>query len=339
MARGDQLARQWMILQELLVSRRGRSASELAGSLECNPRTVYRDLEALMNAGFPIYSERTQGKSLWSLLDTMKHQIPLPVTQMELLALYFSRNMLKMFKGTAFHDALESLAQKTKTTMPPESLRYIDQVESTLHIGLKHYKDYGRFKEVINQINEAAIDQKTVEIVYYTMSRKKETKRKVDPYHVWFFSGTFYLIGHCHYRGEVRMFALDRIKMLHVTSEVFEIPEDFKLEDFLRPSFGLYQGKEQKVKIWFSPEIAGYVKEKTWHESQNIKDHKDGSITFEAVVAGTFEIKNWVLSWGSKAVVLEPGSLRDEILAEAEAVRERYNRELQTREGSAAYRP
>ena len=60
--------------------------------------------------------------------------------------------------------------------------------------------------------------------------------RRVDPYRIWFFNGTFYLIGYCHTRNEVRIFALDRIKMLRQTQDSFEIPEDFSLEGFLRPS-------------------------------------------------------------------------------------------------------
>ena len=89
-------------------------------------------------------------------------------------------------------------------------------------------------------MNDAATGRKTIEIVYYTMSRKKETKRKVDPYRIWFFNGTFYLIGYCHLRNEVRVFALDRIKMLHQTKEPFEVAEDFDFEQFMRPSFGVY---------------------------------------------------------------------------------------------------
>jgi len=89
MARGDQLGRQWKIIQTLISSRRGKSASELAQGLDCNPRTLYRDMEALQAAGFPIYTERSDGKNLWSLLDTVKHQMPVPFSLTELMALYF----------------------------------------------------------------------------------------------------------------------------------------------------------------------------------------------------------------------------------------------------------
>jgi predicted DNA-binding transcriptional regulator YafY len=332
MARGDQLGRQWKIIQTLISSRMGKSASELASELECHPRTVYRDLEALQVAGFPIYNEMVKRKNLWSLLDTVKHQIPIPFNLTELMALYFSRDMLKIFKDTVFYDSLESLFRKIKTTLPPESLKYMEQVEQILHVGLKPYKEYARFKEIINRVNEAAAAKQSVEIIYYTMSRKKETRRKVDPYRIWFFNGTFYLIGHCHVRNEVRIFALDRIKMLHQTKDTFEIPEDFSFEEFIKPSFGVFQGEPVMVKIWFGSDVAGYIKEKIWHESQEVHTQKDGSIIFEAEVAGTEEIKFWIMSWGSHALVLEPESLREEIRAEAEAMLGKYMEEIEKEE-------
>jgi predicted DNA-binding transcriptional regulator YafY len=324
MARGDQLGRQWRIIQTLISSRRGRSAAELAEELECHPRTLYRDLEALQVAGFPLYTEQVEGKSLWSVLDAVKHHIPVPFSLTELMALYFSRDMLKIFQNTVFYDSLESLFKKIKTTIPPESLKYLEQVQQTLHVGIKSFKDYARFRGIIDRVTDAAVKKRSIEIVYYTMSRKKESRRRVDPYRVWFFNGTFYLIGHCHARDEVRIFALDRIKMLRETKDIFEIPEDFNLEDFLRPSLGVYRGEPVAVKIWFSPDVAGYIREKTWHETQKITPQDDGSIVFEAEVAGTDEIRFWVMSWGAHAEVMEPESLREKIRAEAEMMAKRY---------------
>lgn len=326
MARGDQLARQWRIIQLLISYRMGKSVADLANELEYGVRTIYRDLESLQVAGFPIYSERVGGKSLWSVLDTVKHRIPIPFTLPELMALYFSRDMLKVFKDMVFYDSLESLFKKVKTTLPPESIKYLENVEQTLQVGHKPYKDYGKFKEIVNRVNDAAVNKKSIEIVYFSQSRKKQSKRLVDPYRIWFFNGTFYLIGLCHVREEVRIFALDRIKMLSQTDEDFEIPEDFDFEAFMKPSFGVFRGEPVKVKIWFSADIAGYIREKIWHESQEIQTQDDGSIIFEAEVAGTDEIKFWIMNWGSKAEVVYPEILRHEIRAEAEAVLAQYSR-------------
>lgn len=128
-------------------------------------------------------------------------------------------------------------------------------------------------------------------------------------------------------RRDIRVFALDRIRTLTVTDEPFEMPEDFRAEDFMRTSFGVFNGKPQRVRIRFAADVAGYIREKNWHASQKILPQKDGSILFEARVAGTDEIKFWVLSWGAKAQVLLPKSLRDEILSEASAMLENYQTE------------
>ena len=72
--------------------------------------------------------------------------------------------------------------------------------------------------------------------------------------------------------------------------------------------------------------MAGYIKEKIRHESQKIEQQNDGSIIFGEEVAGTEEIKFWIMSWGASALVLEPESLRVDILKETEVIIERYKK-------------
>ena len=324
MSRGDQLGRQWQIIQTLLSSKRGRSALELSEELECNLRTVYRDLEALQIAGFPICNEREDGKNLWSLLDTVKQSIPIPFTLTELMAIYFSRDLVKTLQDTVFYDSLESLFKKIKTTLPPDSEEFLKNVQNTLYVSQKQYKEYGKAKGTISTVNDAAIRKRSIEINYYSMSNKKESVRKVDPYRILFFNGTFYLIAYCHQRKETRIFALDRIKSVSMTDESFTVPDDFDLEDFMKPSFGIFKGKPEKVRIWFGPNAAGYITEKVWHETQNIIEADDGSIIFEAEIAITEEIKTWVLSWGSKAAVLKPASLKKALKDEIEKMARKY---------------
>jgi predicted DNA-binding transcriptional regulator YafY len=317
MARGDQLTRQWRIIQTLVSSKHGKTVADLIREENCHPRTIYRDLEALQAAGFPIYQERREGRSVWALVDEWRHHLPVPFTLPELMALYFGRDLIKIFRGTVFHDSLDSLFQKIKTTLPPESLAYLDRVEQSLAIGLKPYKDYRRFREIIKQINDATVNRRTIDMIYRTMSRGgEETRRKVDPYRIMFFDGAFYLIGHCHLRAEVRMFVLDRIKMLSLTRESFEVPGDFDLETYMRGPFRVIHDRPVKVAVRFDKPVAGYIKEKIWHCTQRIEPRKDGSIIFSAEVAGTDEVKHWALSWGGHAEVLEPDFLREEIAGE-----------------------
>ena len=324
MARGDQLARQWRILQSLIASRSGKSAADLAHELEYHWRTVYRDLEALQLAGFPIYTDRVEGKNLWSVLDSARHNIPIPLNLTELMALYFSKGLMTVLKDTVFYESLESFFQKIKATLPVETTRYLDRIDESLEVGSKPYKAYGQLRDSIDAISEATFERKIIEIEYFTMSRKEKTRRKIAPYKIWFFDGAFYLVGNCGLREDIRIFALDRIKSLKLTDETFEMPADFKVEDFMQTSFGVFQGQPQRVRIRFGPEVAGYISEKTWHQTQKIETLKDGSIIFEAQVAGTDEIKFWLMTWGSKAEILSPAALRDEMIAEARAMLQKY---------------
>lgn len=324
MARGDQLARQWKIIQRLSVSRRGKTVSELAQDLECHLRTVYRDLEALEAAGFPLCIDRTNGTSRWSLMEGARNGFSLPVSLPELMALYFGRDLLKPLKGTVFHDSLDSLFRKITAVLAPDTLNYLGRIAKSLRAGREPHKAYGPFKRTLEALGEAVLKRSTVDIVYFTLSRNKVTQRRVDPYTLWFHDGTFYLIGRCHLKKSVRVFAVDRIRSFEAIGETFSQPAEFDAQRFMEDSFGVFQGEPVKVKILFTPDVAGYVLEKTWHPSQKVAIRKDGSVLFEAKVAGTREIKLWVLRWGAHAQVLAPHSLREEIRVEAAEMLARY---------------
>jgi len=187
----------------------------------------------------------------------------------------------------------------------------MDQIQSVFHVGIKPYKDYAKFRETLNQVSQAAMERRRVEMVYHSLHRKERILRKVDPYKVWFYDGTIYLIGLCHLREEVRMFVLDRIKMLKATDERFSPPKDFKLDDFMRHSFKVMHDELYTVKIRISPGWARWVGEQIWHESQKARKVSDGSLEMTFRIAGLEEIKRWVLSFGPEAVVMEPEKLRE----------------------------
>jgi predicted DNA-binding transcriptional regulator YafY len=118
---------------------------------------------------------------------------------------------------------------------------------------------------------------------------------------------------------------MDRINNLDLTDEIFEMPEDFNVDEFMKSSFGVFHGEPVRVRVWFAADIAEYIREKIWHETQTIESLPDGAIIFEVEVAGIAEIKFWILKWGAKARVIEPESLREAIQAEAEAMVSNYN--------------
>jgi len=312
--RGDQLARQWRIIRSIEASPKGLTVAELARREGIGIRTIYRDLTALQEAGFPLYTEKMEGANRWAFVDSYKFKIPPPFTLTELMSLHLYRDLLKVFKGTPFYDSLEELFKKVQATIPPSALGYLDRIQSVFSVGIKPYGEYGRLREILKQVSRAALQNRRVEISYHSLKGKEPVLRKVDPYKVWFFEGTMYLIGHCHLRGEVRMFVLDRIKMLRVTQESFQAPKDFDLESFMKHSFKVMHEELQEVKVRISPSWARWVGERIWHESQRAERQPDGSLILTFQVAGLEEIKRWVLGLGPEAEVLHPQALRQELV-------------------------
>jgi predicted DNA-binding transcriptional regulator YafY len=329
MARGDQLSRQWRIIQTLISARQGKSASELARALACHSRTIYRDLEALQAAGFPLYNQKLDNRMVWSILDAGSRQMPIPLSLTELMALYFSRTMLNVLKGSAIHESLVSLFEKVKTTLPQPYIEYLAKIEHSLTAGVKAHKPYQRFKHTLDQVQEAVQTHRRIRVHYFTMSRRQRTRRRIAPYQIWYYDETFYLIGYCHQRNDIRLFAIDRIEKIDILEESFDPPEGFDAEQFMQDSFGVFRGDPVTVRIRFTPQASGYVSEKIWHPTQTLIPQPDGGLVFEAHVAGIQEIKMWVLKWGADAEVLAPEVLRRAVAREASGMLDRYGKDGQ----------
>jgi predicted DNA-binding transcriptional regulator YafY len=279
-----------------------------------------------------------------SFVEGYKFHLPVPFTVTELMSLYFYRDILSIFKDTVFYESLDELFRKVKATLPPESISYLRRIEQTFHIGFKPFKDYSSFREVIQQINEAVLNGRVVEMRYYSLSSKRETTRKVDPFKVWFFNGTLYLIGWCHVHDEIRMFVLDRVKLLHVTNDRFIPPDDFDLDEYMRDAFGVIRSDVEQVVIRFDPSLERYLKENIWHPSQTFKKEKTaqsadlsghsidgggspdegGSLLMTMEVGGLREVMSWVMGFGREAEVLEPAHLRRAVAEELTATTEKY---------------
>ena len=328
MARGDQLSRQWKMIHTLIASTYGKTVAELAETLGCTTRTVYRDLEALQAGGFPITTETRDTHSYWIILNAHRQNVPLAFSMSELMALYFGKDMLKTYRGTVFYDAIESLLSKIKATLPPAYTDYLDRIRNRVDAGPAPRKDYTRFGPTITDLNRAIVDEKKIRLTYFSMGRQTESQRTVHPYQLRHVEDTLYLIGYCALRKGVRTFAVDRIRSVTVTDSTFKVPETFDLKGFLQDSFGIYQGTPVMVKIRFLESVAGYIRERVWHPSQQLSDQPDGSVIFSATVAGIEEISHWVLRWGSGAQVLAPDELRQIISRHVSSMAAFYQQNL-----------
>jgi len=176
----------------------------------------------------------------------------------------------------------------------------------------------------LSKIETAISRRKTVEFTYYTMERDETEKRKVDPYHLVFRGGQFYLIGHAHERDAVRVFRLSRIQgkvgYASKAEHDFSPPENFDRRDYGQRAdwqLGEIRGRAQ---IFVRDRIAWLI-ERDFGAYGELRPAKkaDGApgkgSVFETDYASPRELIAWVLRWRQNAEVLGP----DELRAEAES--------------------
>jgi len=316
--RNNQVARQWTLIR-LLSGRVGRTLAQLQAELGVGKRTVQRDIAVLEEVGFPITSEERDGTGFWHLMDGFHIEAPVSLTLTEQMALYFSRGLLQPLQGTPVYDALQSALQKIGATLPPQSFQFLRGLDNAISVQGLGSKDYSRSKEAIKVLTHSVFHKFTTLIKHKTVRFERGIEREVDPYRFWYVNNGMYLVAHDHRSHELRLFAVERITAAKATNRRFEIPAEFNFEEFTKSAFSLIWGKPQDVKIRFSKEQAPYIRERTWHPTQMVKESDDGSIDFTMNVADLWEVKRWLIGFGSDAEVLEPEQLRKDI--ELECVR------------------
>jgi len=114
---------------------------ELAQDLDCVRRTVYRDLDALMYAGFPVVSEKRDNRVFYRFMDSFRLG-DVPFTPDELLALAFSEDLLRVLEGTVFHDSIASALSKVRAGLGPELGAYLNQLTDAFRVLPGPHKRY-----------------------------------------------------------------------------------------------------------------------------------------------------------------------------------------------------
>jgi len=134
-----------------------------------------------------------------------------------------------------------------------------------------------------------------------------------------------YLIAFDEERGAQRTFKVERILAASLTPQTFDPPPgETPANELLRAWDVIADEEPIDIVIRFSPAVAKRAAETRWHPSQDIEVQPDGSLLWRGTIAGTREIRIWIMGWGANAEVLEPASLREDIAAELAQASELY---------------
>ena len=298
------------------------NCTTLSQRMEVSRKTIMRDI-AFMRDRLELPIEYDALIQAYRYTQPVNAFPTVQVTEGELMALLVARRALEQYEGTPFHRqfdvAFEKLTGGMKdriTFSPAEELREV----SFKNVGL------GRTDLVVfNALSAAVLKSREVRFAYKKLGEKTATVRRVEPYHLANRENLWYLVGRDTDRGEMRTFALPRIREVNMEKQLFERPADFSPERFFAGALGVVGGTgDHRVRLRFTAVVADRVRERVWHESQGMVDRRDGALELSLRLGALGEVERWVLGWGAAVEVLAPAELRRSVAAAAAATAARY---------------
>ncbi len=299
----------------ILELRYGATVQELVEECQVTRRTVYRDLTAIEDAGYPLLKERQDsGEVLYRFVAGFKQLPPITFTLEELMSLYLCRGQLAFLHGTPFQDDLDAAFARIRSGLPPRSVAHLERIAEAGSSKIQGFRDYTRQREILTSLRQALLKQQRCRI-RYAPARREAADYLFDPYTLLFYNNSLYLGGYAHNRKALRLFLIDRIESVTALEDRFEVPDNYASSQLTGDAFGLMdEGPERQLDLLFSAPIAHLIRERIWHPQQILKERDDGSVRLQFSAAGDTEILAWLSSLIPHVQILGPADLRQNFL-------------------------
>jgi predicted DNA-binding transcriptional regulator YafY len=287
------------------------TASLLAAELEVSSKSVHRDLE-FMRDRLQLPLEFDRRRMGYYYTEQVNAFPTVQITEGELFALIVAEKALQQYRGTSFEKPLLSAIRKMEASLPDTIS--IDLVDLERTISFRTRAEPVLDLKVFEVLAKATTARQQLEVTYRKAGQERTEQRRIDPYHLANVNGEWFLFAYDHLRKDIRTFVPARIKAVTPTGRTFVRSRTFSVEQRLRGSFGVHSGQgEFGVVIRFNPEVADYIREKKWHDSQALRELKGGGVELRMTLSGLAEVERWVLSWGGNARVVHPAALAESV--------------------------
>jgi predicted DNA-binding transcriptional regulator YafY len=317
---------------DLLSQPEGTSINHLSRVLEIDRRSVYRLLDTIQDLGFPVYDDAGEHgrEKTWKLDSDYILKLPnitLPDIRLnlsEIIALYLLRTESGLYSGTDIERRIDSAFSKLSQFVPREFHSRVHKLKS-LFVSCKQLtKDYSGKEEIIDTLAKAMLNNKTCVVSYFSFMDEKTKRFRIDPLHFFESSGGLYLFVRVTRFDEIRILAVERIESLDELDDTFDYPDDFDPQAKLELAFDIIYDETIELEVIFSSSQAKYIRERKFSPEQEIINNPDGSVTLKMSTSGWFDIKRWILGFGSDARVVSPVKLKEEIKKEMQATLDEY---------------
>jgi len=200
----------------------------LADKYEVSKRTIYRDVNALIEAGVPIYQDDKRYRIMEGY-----YLPPMMITKEEATALLISEKLIKKYLDKSLDKELESLSTKIKAVLRYSDKEHLDAIDERIRVYTSTGKELGyRPTDSLFELQRAIAEQRLLEMSYINAAGEG-SKRVIEPVGITQYGLGWHLIGWCRLRKEYRDFRIDRIQAYNILKEHFELRDKDPLTTYL----------------------------------------------------------------------------------------------------------
>src|SRR4051795_7477686 len=320
----EKLIRQLSLISYLMAERRPVTALEIRRDVEgysgmnedAFARRFYADRAELSDLGIQLTIDKpidgVAEQENYSLRPENFHLPAIAFTDAELASL---QTALSLLDGEFAYAEPLRLALQQLTWGRPSPLDAPEQ--TSVALGITASAGGHDLSQRLAKIETAIFRNKTILFDYYTMERDEVGARKVDPYHLLYQGGQFYLLGHSHERGALRVFRLSRIKgkVAYATKAEhdFRRPADFDPRPYANRADWQTGEPQGTAEIWVSERIAWLVERHFGRFGDIRREEGSEDVVFVTEYASVRMLVSWVLRLGEHARIVAPESVANDL--------------------------
>lgn len=313
------ISRILQIVQMISVSPKRFRRKDLGDRFEISERMIQKDLEVVRHG---LKLDLCSSQKGYYFSETPR----LPAVQYSLteaIALLLAVQTAQAMPGAGSPE-LAAAVTRLEALLPSEFSPFVARlrIQAPMTAQGKHRQ------QMLMLLNRALVEERKVSMTYATRSRGGAvTQRVVRPYYLMPYVRSWQLVAHCELRSSVLMFKLDRILNATLLDERYRLPVDFDLDSYLGGGWGIIRGDAQPpeaIELLFEANTGHRVMEEDWHPSQEGEVMGDGRVKFTLRATITPEFVAWLLYYGSRVEVVQPGWLREQVAEEHREAVELY---------------
>jgi predicted DNA-binding transcriptional regulator YafY len=334
----EKLIRQLSLISYLMAERRPVTALEIRRDVEgysgmnedAFARRFYADRSELESLRIQLTVDRPADGAAeqenYSLRPENFHLPAIAFTDKELAAL---QTALSLLDGEFAYAEPLRLALQQITWGRPSPLRAPEQ--RSVALGITASAGGHELSARLAKVETAIFRNKTILFEYYTMERDEVGPRRVDPYHLLFQGGQFYLLGYSHERKAIRVFRLSRIrgKVSYATKAEhdFRRPADFDPRAYANRADWQLGDELGVAEVLICERIAWQV-ERHFGRYGEIREADGGDKLFLTGYSNPRGVISWVLGLGVNASLQGPPELSKEMARRLKLLKDRHGRTL-----------